>query len=84
MCWIYVFIDKKVALWNEVNGPNNLITAANFCQNGKFAVVGSETYFDYSLGQKKIAIIIFTIIIFQHTMGGAFSITPSSSNITLK
>jgi len=33
--------DKKVALWNEVNGPNNLITAANFCQNGKFAVVGT-------------------------------------------
>lgn len=33
--------DKKVALWNEVPGPNNLITTANFCQNGKFAVVGT-------------------------------------------
>ncbi|CAG7818596.1 unnamed protein product [Allacma fusca] len=33
--------DKKVALWNEVNGPNKLITTANFCQNGKFAVVGT-------------------------------------------
>lgn len=33
--------DKKVALWNEVTGPNKLITAANFCQNGKFAVVGT-------------------------------------------
>ncbi|CAD6233816.1 GSCOCG00007311001-RA-CDS [Cotesia congregata] len=33
--------DKKVAVWNEVNGSTKLITAANFCQNGKFAVVGS-------------------------------------------
>ncbi|XP_008552655.1 WD repeat-containing protein 44 [Microplitis demolitor] len=33
--------DKKVAVWNEVNGNTKLITAANFCQNGKFAVVGS-------------------------------------------
>ncbi|KAL5284527.1 WDR44 family protein [Megaselia abdita] len=34
--------DKKVALWNEVDGQTNkLITAANFCQNGKFAVVGT-------------------------------------------
>ncbi|XP_063706833.1 WD repeat-containing protein 44 isoform X4 [Culicoides brevitarsis] len=33
--------DKKVALWNEVDGQSKLITAANFCQNGKFAVVGS-------------------------------------------
>jgi len=33
--------DKKVALWNEVDGPTKLITAANFCQNGKFAVVGT-------------------------------------------
>jgi len=33
--------DKKVALWNEVPGPNNLITTANFCQNGKLAVVGT-------------------------------------------
>ncbi|CAL8119089.1 unnamed protein product [Orchesella dallaii] len=33
--------DKKVALWNEVTGQNKLITAANFCQNGKFAVVGT-------------------------------------------
>ncbi|XP_043273578.1 WD repeat-containing protein 44 isoform X2 [Venturia canescens] len=33
--------DKKVAVWNEVNGQTKLITAANFCQNGKFAVVGS-------------------------------------------
>jgi WD40 repeat protein len=27
--------DKKVALWNEVDGQTKLITAANFCQNGK-------------------------------------------------
>lgn len=34
--------DKKVALWNEVEGTgSNLITAANFCLNGKFAVVGT-------------------------------------------
>lgn len=33
--------DKKVAVWNEVDGPTKLITAANFCQNGNFAVVGS-------------------------------------------
>ena len=33
--------DKKVALWNEVDGQSKLITAANFCQNGKFAVVGT-------------------------------------------
>lgn len=34
--------DKKVAVWNEIeDGNSKLITAANFCQNGKFAVVGS-------------------------------------------
>jgi WD40 repeat protein len=33
--------DKKVAVWNEVEGNPKLITAANFCQNGKFAVVGT-------------------------------------------
>uniref|UniRef100_A0A023GC56 WD repeat-containing protein 44 n=1 Tax=Amblyomma triste TaxID=251400 RepID=A0A023GC56_AMBTT len=33
--------DKKVALWNELDGQTKLITAANFCQKGKFAVVGS-------------------------------------------
>lgn len=33
--------DKKVAVWNEVEGSPKLITAANFSQNGKFAVVGS-------------------------------------------
>jgi len=33
--------DKKVALWNEVSGATNLITAANFCLNGRFAVVGT-------------------------------------------
>ncbi|XP_026472188.1 WD repeat-containing protein 44-like [Ctenocephalides felis] len=33
--------DKKVAVWNEVDGQTKLITAANFCQNGQFAVVGS-------------------------------------------
>ncbi len=31
----------KVALWTEVDGPSKLITAANFCSNGKFAVVGT-------------------------------------------
>ncbi|XP_070539209.1 WD repeat-containing protein 44-like isoform X2 [Ptychodera flava] len=33
--------DKKVALWNEVDGQTKLITAANFCQHGRFAVVGT-------------------------------------------
>uniref|UniRef100_A0A2M4AGY2 WD repeat-containing protein 44 n=1 Tax=Anopheles triannulatus TaxID=58253 RepID=A0A2M4AGY2_9DIPT len=33
--------EKKVALWNEVDGQTKLITAANFCENGKFAVVGT-------------------------------------------
>ncbi|XP_019874908.2 WD repeat-containing protein 44 [Aethina tumida] len=33
--------DKKVAVWNEIEGNTKLITAANFCQNGKFAVVGT-------------------------------------------
>uniref|UniRef100_A0A8C1ZFT6 WD repeat-containing protein 44 n=1 Tax=Cyprinus carpio TaxID=7962 RepID=A0A8C1ZFT6_CYPCA len=33
--------DKKVALWNEVDGQTRLITAANFCQNGKYAVIGT-------------------------------------------
>ena len=33
--------DKKVALWNEVDGTTRLITAANFCQNGKYAVIGT-------------------------------------------
>ena len=34
--------DKKVTLWNEVgNNNNSLITTANFCHNGKFAVVGT-------------------------------------------
>lgn len=28
-------------MWNEVEGNPKLITAANFCQNGKFAVVGT-------------------------------------------
>lgn len=30
-----------MAVWNEVEGSTKLITAANFCQNGKFAVIGS-------------------------------------------
>ncbi len=33
--------DKKVSLSNEVDGSTKLITAANFCQRGEFAVVGS-------------------------------------------
>ncbi|XP_059485552.1 WD repeat-containing protein 44 isoform X3 [Neocloeon triangulifer] len=33
--------DKKVAVWTEVEGPIKLVTAANFCQNGKFAVIGT-------------------------------------------
>ncbi|XP_050738937.1 WD repeat-containing protein 44-like isoform X9 [Eriocheir sinensis] len=33
--------DKRVVLWNEVEGQPNLITAANFCQNGKYTVVGT-------------------------------------------
>ncbi|KAG0728618.1 WD repeat-containing protein 44 [Chionoecetes opilio] len=33
--------DKRVVLWNEVEGQPNLITAANFCQNGKYTVLGT-------------------------------------------
>lgn len=33
--------DKKVAVWTEVEGQTKLVTAANFFQNGKFAVIGS-------------------------------------------
>jgi len=34
--------EKKVALWNEIDGSGtSLITAANFCRNGKLAVVGT-------------------------------------------
>lgn len=34
--------DKRVALWNEIEGVgSHLITAANFCMNGKLAVVGT-------------------------------------------
>ncbi|XP_066933160.1 WD repeat-containing protein 44-like [Clytia hemisphaerica] len=34
--------EKKVALWNEIDGSGtSLITAANFCQDGKLAVVGT-------------------------------------------
>lgn len=33
--------DKKVTLWNELDGQTKLITALNFCQNGKIAIVGS-------------------------------------------
>ncbi|KAG8184938.1 hypothetical protein JTE90_011071 [Oedothorax gibbosus] len=33
--------DKKVTLWNELDGQTKLITAVNFCQNGKIAVVGT-------------------------------------------
>lgn len=28
-------------MWNELDGRSPLITAANFCQNGKFAVIGT-------------------------------------------
>eukprot|EP00041_Stephanoeca_diplocostata_P028428 m.805740 g.805740 ORF g.805740 m.805740 type:complete len:822 (+) comp23374_c0_seq3:205-2670(+) len=34
--------EKKVALWNEVGSEGcNLITAANFCSGGKYAVAGT-------------------------------------------
>jgi len=34
--------DKKVALWNEIEGVGSrLITTANFCMNGKLAVAGT-------------------------------------------
>jgi WD40 repeat protein len=34
--------EKKVALWNEIGSEGcNLITAANFCSGGKFAVAGT-------------------------------------------
>lgn len=34
--------EKKVALWNEVGSQGcNLITAANFCSRGKYAVAGT-------------------------------------------
>jgi WD40 repeat protein len=40
--------DKRVALWNEIEasgkGASSLITAANFCQNGKYAVVGTSVW----------------------------------------
>ena len=41
--------EKKVALWNEVGSEGcNLITAANFCSGGKYAVVRwLKTTFDY-------------------------------------
>ncbi|PIK60633.1 WD repeat-containing protein 44 [Apostichopus japonicus] len=33
--------DKRVALWNEIDGPTKLITAANFIQNGRFSAIGT-------------------------------------------
>eukprot|EP00794_Sanderia_malayensis_P011106 gene11103-12275_t len=34
--------EKRVALWNEIDGSGtSLITAANFCREGKLAVVGT-------------------------------------------
>jgi WD repeat-containing protein 44 len=33
--------NKKVFLWNEIDGRRQLITAVNFCQNGKFTVIGT-------------------------------------------
>lgn len=33
--------DKKVTMWNELSGTSNLITTANFCHNGRLAVVGT-------------------------------------------
>jgi len=34
--------EKRVALWNEIDGSGtSLITAGSFCQNGKLAVVGT-------------------------------------------
>ncbi|KAK7090866.1 hypothetical protein V1264_010610 [Littorina saxatilis] len=33
--------DKKVTMWNELSGSSNLITTANFCHNGRLAVVGT-------------------------------------------
>nr|XP_023024459.1 WD repeat-containing protein 44 [Leptinotarsa decemlineata] len=39
--YLTIVVYEKVAVWNEVEGNPKLITAANFCQNGKFAVVGT-------------------------------------------
>ena len=38
--------EKKVVLWNELNGPNqsnqsNFITAVSFCQSGKTIAIGT-------------------------------------------
>ena len=34
--------DKRVALWNEIEGVGSkLITAANFCGKGKYVVIGT-------------------------------------------
>jgi WD40 repeat protein len=30
--------DKKVALWNELDGQTKLITAANFCQVNHYSM----------------------------------------------
>ncbi|EDV29272.1 uncharacterized protein TRIADDRAFT_20246, partial [Trichoplax adhaerens] len=32
---------KKVAMWNEIDASAKLITATNFCQRGKYAVIGT-------------------------------------------
>ncbi|KAK3095128.1 hypothetical protein FSP39_010642, partial [Pinctada imbricata] len=33
--------EKKVTMWNEASNSSSLITTANFCHNGKFAVAGT-------------------------------------------
>lgn len=39
--WEIYSILNQVFLWNEIEGRRQLITTVNFCQNGKFAVIGT-------------------------------------------
>lgn len=38
---LYCLNFSQVAVWTEVEGQTKLVTAANFFQNGKYAVIGS-------------------------------------------
>ena len=50
--------DKKVALWNELDGQTKLITAANFCQVSQQSVENDGSEFNYcSLQNGKFAVV---------------------------
>jgi len=50
--------DKKVALWNELDGQTKLITAANFCQVSQQTVENDGSEFNYcSLQNGKFAVV---------------------------